>query len=319
MKELKDTRYWLSSFFDEQEQSKHEFSVIKKQIDVNGSFNIKSKEKSIKIYTPELALILSSTELNARNLDTKEDTAINGWEYFKTYEEAYKEGEEYFDREFKVSPDTLYGNNAEHYVKDIHMNFFHAQCGGIKQGWSYVKKQYPIVLTHKAVKELGYYSGIVNRVEEQVKKYPQLFATFDQCEHKLPPTERETATFEIKPSLKPESVQVVFDILKDFFATDDQDELKMILETGNNSSKKLLFKGNGNRLTDAFKKLIENDFIVGFQKKDLIQWIISNFNYIHRKTIKGYTPDTVEKIISRNDNPCKHPLIKVIDGQIKKA
>ena len=35
--------------------------------------------------------------------------------------------------------------------------------------------------------EFGFYSGIVNKVDEQVKKYPKQFQRFDICEHNLPP------------------------------------------------------------------------------------------------------------------------------------
>ena len=187
MKQKKDTRFWLTTFFEEQEQTKHEYKSYKREIENNGCFKVKTETDTVKIYTPELAVILTSEELPSRNMDTQTETNINGWEYLKTYIEAYKEGEQYFETEFKVSPNTLYGANAEQYVRDIHLNFFQVQHTGTNEGWSYVKKQYPIILTHKAVKEFGYYSGIVNKVEEQVKKYPRLFATFDKCEHNLPP------------------------------------------------------------------------------------------------------------------------------------
>lgn len=135
------------------------------------------------------------------------------------------------------------------------------------------------------------------------------------------PAEAKTdnETIEIKPTLKTEAVQTVFDILKDFFSPEQQTELKTILETGNNASKKLLFKANGNRLTDTFKKLIEGGFITGCQKQDLIQWIISNFNYLHRNQVKVFLFDTVEKTISRNDTPCKRPLIEINTNGIKKV
>lgn len=183
----KDTRFWLTTFFEEQEQTKHEYKVFKREIENNGCFKVKTETDTVKIYTPELAVIFTSNKLSARNMDTQTETIINGWDYLNTYIEAYKEGEQYFETEFKVSTNTLYGANAEQYVRDIHLNFFHVQHTGTNEGWSYVKKQYPIILTHKAVKEFGYYSGIVNKVEEQVKKYPRLFATFDKCEHNLPP------------------------------------------------------------------------------------------------------------------------------------
>jgi len=187
MKQKKDTRFWLSAFFEEQEQTKHEYKSFKREIENNGCFKVKTDTDTVKIYTPELAVIFTSKELPTRNMDTQTETNINGWEYLKTYIVAYKEGEQYFETEFKVSPNTLYGVNAEQYVRDIHLNFFHVQHTGVNEGWGYVKKQYPIILTHKAVKEFGFYSGIVNKVEEQVKKFPRLFATFDKCEHNLPP------------------------------------------------------------------------------------------------------------------------------------
>lgn len=189
MKQKKDTRFWLTTFSEEQEQTNLNYKSYKYQIDNNGCFIVNVGKDKVKIYTPQLAVILTSNELSSRNMDTQTETNINGWEYLKTYIEAYKEGEQYFETEFKVSPNTLYGANAEQYVKDIHLNFFHVQHTGANEGWCYVKKNYPIILTYKAIKEFGFYSGIVNKVEEQVKKYPRLFATFDKCEHNLPPTE----------------------------------------------------------------------------------------------------------------------------------
>jgi hypothetical protein len=183
---IKDTKFWLTTFFEEQEQTKHEYKSCKSEIENNGFFKVKTETDTVKIYTPGLAVILTSKELPAQNMDIKKETTINGWDYLKTYIEAYKEGEHYFETEHKASPNTLYGVNAEQYVRDIHLNFFHVKHTGINEGWGYVKKQYPFILTHKAVKEFGYYSGIVNKVEEQVNKYPRLFAKFDKCEHNLP-------------------------------------------------------------------------------------------------------------------------------------
>lgn len=195
---IKDTRFWLTTFFEEQEQAKHEYKSFKREIENNGCFIVEADTDPVKIYTPELAVIFTSKELPTRNMDTQIETTTNGWDYLKTYIEAYKEGGQYFENEFKISPNTLHGANAEQYVRDIHLNFFHVQHTGINEGWGYVKKQYPFILTHKAVKEFGYYSGIVNKVEEQVKKHPRMFATFDKCEHDLPPQQTETKTDKLK-------------------------------------------------------------------------------------------------------------------------
>lgn len=123
----------------------------------------------------------------------------------------------------------------------------------------------------------------------------------------------------LKPIFKPGVAEIIFEIVKDFFSAEQQPELNRVLQTGNNASSKLLFKGNGNRLTDTFKKLVEHNFIVGCQKQDLINWIISNFNFTHRQMVKSFVFDTVEKTISRNHYPCKSPLIEIKSGQIQKV
>jgi hypothetical protein len=132
-------------------------------------------------------------------------------------------------------------------------------------------------------------------------------------------TKTEKEIIKIKPVFKSEAVQSIFEILKVFFSDEQQIELKQVIEEGKKANNKLLFKGNGNRLTDTFKKLIEHDFITGCQKKDLIDWIISNFNYTNQNVVKAYIYDTVEKTISRNHYPCKSPLIKIENGRIQKV
>jgi hypothetical protein len=200
-KDKADNRYWINSFFDKQVQTTHEYKGFKRDIENNGCIVIKTKTDTAKIYTPELAVFFTSNELPARNMDTKKETTINGWEYLQTFIDAYKEGEQYFESEFKVSPSTLYGENAEQYVRDIHLNFFHVQHTALHEGWGYVKSQYPFILTYKAIREFGYYSGIVNKVEEQVKKHPKLFATFDKCDHDTQPLQTETKTDKLKTVL----------------------------------------------------------------------------------------------------------------------
>ncbi len=94
---IKDTKFWLTTFFEEQEQTKHEYKRCKSEIENNGFFKVKTETDTVKIYTPELAVILTSKELPAQNMDIKKETTINGWDYLKTYIEAYKKGEHYFE------------------------------------------------------------------------------------------------------------------------------------------------------------------------------------------------------------------------------
>ena len=142
MKSKKDTRFWLTTIYEKLEQTKQSYKSFQREIENNGCFIVKLDSDTVKIYTPELAVIFTSKELPARNMDTQKETTINGWEYLKTYIEAYKEGEQYFETEIKVSPDTLYGVNKEQYVRDIHLNFFHVQHTKIiNEGWGCVKKK----------------------------------------------------------------------------------------------------------------------------------------------------------------------------------
>lgn len=195
---IKDTPFELINFFEQQATQK--YNGIQREIDIKGYINFNTDTGSVKVYSRELAEILISNSLPALNIETRIETTINGLEYLNTFVEGYKEGEQYFETEWKITTNTLYGANAEQYVRDIHLNFFHIQHSNF-QGWGGVKKGYPTMLTHKDVKKFGYYSGIVNKVEEQVKKHPRQFATFDKCEHNLPPqlteteTEQETPTF----------------------------------------------------------------------------------------------------------------------------
>ncbi len=129
-------------------------------------------------------------------------------------------------------------------------------------------------------------------------------------------TDKKLQTIIPKPVFKPEIIQPLFEIIKDFFSPNHQKELINILETGDAPSEQLTFLANGNRLTDTFKKLIECDLITGCDKQVLIGWIMAKFTFVKGKEISPYKYDTVEKIISRNDNQCKNPLIEVQEGKI---
>ena len=116
---------------------------------------------------------------------------------------------------------------------------------------------------------------------------------------------KQEQTYVPKPCFKPKSIDRIITTLNDFFDATEHVELRRIIETGSNTNEKLLFRDNGNRLTDYFKRLIEDDTITGCNKKNLINWIIENF-----KNIKGdYNYKTVQKTISGNQNACENPII----------
>jgi hypothetical protein len=131
------------------------------------------------------------------------------------------------------------------------------------------------------------------------------------------PSGNDKAILDGKPAFKPEVINEVFNILKDFFSVNDQEELKMILESGGDSSKPLLFKDNGNRLADAFKQLKQADLITGCQKKELEAWIAKNFQYLHRNERKHFKPKYLNDIISTDKDKCQKPLLNVVLDKTK--
>ena len=177
------TRYKLKGFLMKHYKENSEFKIFENHINEVGYLNLKLENYTAKVYTPELAFIFGSSNIQARNLDLKTDTIINGKDFIKSFIEGFKEGENYFKTEFSIDAKTMYGQNSELYVKNIHSNFFHVLHSDQNyKGWNFVKSTYPILITEAIIKKYGYYSGIVNTVEELIKKHPVPFANFYECE-----------------------------------------------------------------------------------------------------------------------------------------
>ena len=156
---------------------------------------------------------------------------------------------------------------------------------------------------------------------KKVRKHLKWLVKYDTEPPQPDNTKAKQGIIERKPVLKPEAVKAVFDILKDFFSTVQQNELKQLLETGINNSQHLIFLSNGNRLADAFKQLIKADIITQCGQNELESWIAKNFKYTYRKEVKEYSDRYLNDIISTNKDKCQKPLLNVIKdkttGEIK--
>jgi hypothetical protein len=175
-----DTRFFLTTFLDEQVQKGNEYKNLKRLIENRGFFNIKLDTHKVKCYTPELALILTTKSLQAKNLETKEDVTLNRFEYLNSYEQGFIEGEQYFEGNYGVEHNTLIsGENFKNNIELLRTEYFQVKTckydENEKEGWVFVKATYPIVLTHNEIKEYGYYSGIVSKVDELLKKFNKQF------------------------------------------------------------------------------------------------------------------------------------------------
>lgn len=123
-------------------------------------------------------------------------------------------------------------------------------------------------------------------------------------------TTAEPTTYEPKPCFNTEFIESITKDLNAFFVDTQHAELKRIIKTGSSTVDKLLFRDNGNRLTDYFRLLYKVDIITGCDKKDLINWIVDNFKYTNQKKQKDYLYKTVEKIISSKHQHCRNAIIE---------
>jgi hypothetical protein len=223
--------------------------------------------------------------LPVREYYTKIETKINGYDYLQTYIEGYKEGEQYFETEFKVSPNTLYGENAEDYVKAIHHNFFHTPIGESDKGWVFVKDKFSYSQTHKSVKRHGYYSGIVAKVEGQIEKHPRLFKIFESCEHGSPSLQSQIK----KTAPPPKALKTLEELFKEKFGTDKEyQDFKENLFSKNPKEKKLLSEDlstwigtreNGKmQLASVIKYAGQNFLQRNLSEKEVIFISVKDFN-----------------------------------------
>lgn len=114
-----------------------------------------------------------------------------------------------------------------------------------------------------------------------------------------------------RPIIVQEHLHEVYEIIRDFFSTEDQISLLNMLERNVDAESPLVFRDTGNRLADAFKQLYEANIIRGCQKKELESWICRNFAYVYRNKIKPFYPKYLNEIISTKKDKCKRPFLDV--------
>jgi len=166
----------------------------------------------------------------------------------------------------------------------------------------------------------------IDDLKDTIRSREQVLLEFEQSVLRIVPVNSEPDNPVVKPlkqQLKAEPVfkelaaSDFFDLVKDYFETEDQPLLKELLTSGKEPGTLLLFKDKGNSLADAFKQLFEANLIVGCNKIELIHWIIRNFAFFDKGTPKNYTEKYLQDIISSNTKSCHSPIldVKKRDGQ----
>jgi hypothetical protein len=304
---------------------KADFVSFRNRFLEHGFFHITNT--GVKIYNLYLAFILLHKELPVKNLENEKELLLNCFVYSETFEKAYNEGVTYFKENFSANTNTLYGPNADAYTNNILEHYLtkETEFNGITiKGWKGIETYYPEIITHKVIYKAGYFMGIVSEAKELFKNHSKVFEKYFTNNEPTPTNEgnqpqQNKIIIPFKPQFNSEIISDLFNILKEYFEPTQHENLKQLLTTGNNVSQKLLFKGNGNRLCDTFKQLIQKNLITPFDKKKLIEWVVSNFMYLNKGIAENFNSDTVAKTISRDNYPCKSPIIKVENGEILKT
>lgn len=307
MKDINDIAYVLPAICPPEGIKDDWYGIFQGQIQKKGYVII----NKVKIYSAELAYFFHARNFPARCEDTDELTTIKTIPYLETFVKGFHEGVEYFDQEFRVKVDTLYSTNNEAYVKDIHTNYYknyHTKYTLTLKGWQQIKGSYTFTLTHEVIKGYGFFSGIVSSVDDMKDTFSEIFKSWEGCGQAAAPQKTVQPKPDIKPIFKPEEIDTIYGLLKDFFNPEQQAQLKDILTTGNDTNPRLLFLDNGNRLADAFKRLITSDLITGVEKKQLETWVQRNFIYWYRGKVHKYTPHYLNDIISKKDDNCRKPI-----------
>ncbi|MCX2492993.1 hypothetical protein OQX63_05890 [Pedobacter sp. PF22-3] len=73
----------------------------------------------------------------------------------------------------------------------------------------------------------------------------------------------------------------------------------------------MIFKGNSNKLADAFKQPYEANLIVGCNKAELEKWILKHFSYSNGVKVNEYSEGWLSAIISSDTKVCKSPILEV--------
>lgn len=171
----------------------------------------------------------------------------------------------------------------------------------------------------KSCYERGFKAGKNYKAWSLLLETPRFFeAEFPKYTLKLasPHIEKNQSSLKKTPRFKQEKTSLIVQAFKIYFSDEDLEGLKRALNGKSVGVGKLIFRGNGSQLADAFKQLKEGQVIYDCEKKELELWISENFSYQYRGKIKDFKLKYLNDIISTTKDKCKKPILDVRKGDI---
>lgn len=111
------------------------------------------------------------------------------------------------------------------------------------------------------------------------------------------------------PRFNEQIIAEYLQLMKAYFYDADYVKLNVLAKIHVSPETRLVFKGNGNQLADAFKQLYEANLIKGCKKSDLEKWIAKHFLYATGDKPKEYTEGWLSVVISTDTKFCKSPIL----------
>lgn len=181
IKSLKELNYERTYYIDSPKHSIFqcdEFDYYAENYnDFGSSLTLKDGDLICKVYSPYLAIILTSPSISIFDKRKKLTEQIDGTQYKEAFKTGYKMGTDYFQSLYGGVTKDLYGPHSEQLVKSISRNYL---VNGRDEfsGWVYAKKVFPCAISQNNFTEIGFYSGLVYETEKLWTLHRELFNKF---------------------------------------------------------------------------------------------------------------------------------------------
>lgn len=171
-------KYELNSEDESMPENEFGYYVNMKEICPGGHYGGREEEWfSAQAVNPAMRMLLRMNAIPASDRYNGRRCTLNGYRFLEDFDEGYANGIEYFDKHFTISTDTLY-QNQEKYVSDLNFHFYDAYVDDVMEGWHTIIDEEVDQLDGQTVNRHGFYSAIINSVEDLVYRYPSIFIDF---------------------------------------------------------------------------------------------------------------------------------------------
>jgi hypothetical protein len=135
----------------------------------------------------------------------------------------------------------------------------------------------------------------INQNTYDIKKYPLTKSKLLSLKNEIEKFKKNYLETKIntKINLRVNTIELIFNGIKDFFISDEHEELKEVLN-GKSLNGKITFTGNQSQLAELFRRLKYNNKL-DTKYSEIEGWLCSNFKY--SKEGKELNPNSIKEIL----------------------